>query len=117
MSEVQAALVWCTFPDVETARKISGEMLEEKLIACANILPAIEAVFVWDGKISSGDECAVLFKTTANLLDRLVECLGERHPYDTPAIIGWHCNAAHPETLLWLAGAVDDEENSIRPKA
>lgn len=115
MNAPRAALVWCPFPDVVTAREVAGQLLEEKLIACANILPAIESVFTWDGAVSTASECAVLFKTSADRLNRVVEQLGELHPYDTPAIIGWRCDAAHPKTLRWLAGTIDDDEESGRP--
>lgn len=115
MSKTQAALVWCPFPDTEAAREASGLLLSEQLIACANILPTVESVFLWEGQRSSASECAVLFKTTADRLNRVVGRLGELHPYDTPAIMGWHCNAAHPETLQWLAGIIDDDEESGRP--
>jgi periplasmic divalent cation tolerance protein len=78
-------------------------LLDARLIACANILGAVESHFVWDGARASGTETAVLFKTTADLLDICVAQLGLLHPYDTPAIIGWRCDTAHPATLAWLA--------------
>lgn len=109
MSYPQAALVWCPFPDAESAREAAGALLQAKLIACANILPQIEAVFEWEGERSSAAECAVLFKTTAERLASVVDRLGALHPYDTPAIIGWRCDAAHPETLRWMAGIVDND--------
>ncbi len=101
-----AALTWCPFPDAETARDVSTQLLREKLIACANILPAIESVFEWEGQISSAREVAVLFKTTSGRLDHLALRLGELHPYDTPAIAGWRCDAAHPATLEWLGNTL-----------
>lgn len=97
-----AALVWCPFPDADSARAIAGQLLDEGLIACANILGAIESHFIWQGTRSSGSETGVLFKSTANMLEPLVERLGKLHPYDTPAITGWRCDAAHPATVAWL---------------
>ena len=106
MSEVEPALVWCPFPDADVARDIAAQLLEQKLIACANIMPAIESVFEWQGEVQSGTEVAVLLKTTCDKLDVLVQCLGESHPYDTPAIVGWRCDAAHPLTLQWLGETI-----------
>lgn len=97
-----AALVWCPFPDIECARAISGQLLDERLIACANILGPVESHSVWQGVRTSGMETAVLFKTPADLLSALVARLGLLHPYDTPAVIGWRCDAAHPATMAWL---------------
>lgn len=103
----EGALVWCPFPDVETARVIAGALLEEKLIACANIMPAIESVFTWKGAVSSEVECGVLFKTTAEKLDALTMRLGELHPYETPAVMGWLVDKTPPQTLAWLNGALN----------
>lgn len=103
-----AALVWCPFPDTESARAAADALLDERLIACANILGTIESRFVWDGARAVGSEVAMLFKTTAPALEAVIERLGELHPYDTPAIIGWQADAAHPATLAWLFGAIPD---------
>lgn len=100
-----AALIWCPFPDRETARGIAGQLLDEGLVACANIIGEIEALFVWQGERGSAAETGVLFKTTAARLDAAVERLGKLHPYDAPAILGWRADAALPATLAWL-GAV-----------
>jgi len=102
MTEPVAALAWCPFPDRESARLASEMLLDEGLIGCANILGEIESIFVWDGERGEGTETAVLFKTNSELLEQLVTRLGKIHPYDTPAIAGWHCNVAHVATLQWL---------------
>ncbi|MCZ8368711.1 MAG: divalent-cation tolerance protein CutA [Porphyrobacter sp.] len=101
-----AALVWCPFPDLESARAAADALLDDGLVACANILGSIESRFVWEGARATGSEMAVLFKTTSAALDDVIERLGALHPYDTPAIIGWHADAAHPATLAWLGGGV-----------
>ncbi|MGB3470636.1 MAG: divalent-cation tolerance protein CutA [Erythrobacter sp.] len=103
MSEPRAALIYTPLPDAETARAIAGTLLDEKLIACANILGPVESVFVWEGRTQSAQEVAVLFKTTQECLDLAVSRLGALHPYKTPAIVGTACEAAHPDTLGWLA--------------
>ena len=100
-----AALVWCPFPDADSARAAAAALLDDRLIACANIMGAIESHFVWDGARGSGSEVGVLFKTTADSLEDCVNRLGTLHPYDTPAIIGWRCDAAHPASLAWLAAS------------
>ncbi len=103
---MSAALVWCPFPDAETARAAADALLDDGLIACANLLGTIESRFVWDGARAVGSEVGVLFKTTTDKLDDVIERLGELHPYDTPAIIGWHADAAHPATEAWLIGSL-----------
>lgn len=103
-----AALVWCPFPDADSARSAADALLDARLIACANILGTMESRFIWEGARAAGSEVGVLFKTTAQQLDTVVARLGALHPYDTPAIIGWHADAAHPATAAWLAATIPD---------
>ncbi|WP_108789619.1 divalent cation tolerance protein CutA [Erythrobacter sp. Alg231-14] len=102
----QAALAYCPFPDGDSARRIAGQLLSERLIACANIVPNVESVFEYNGEISTAIEVSVLFKTTSARLNACVARLGELHPYDTPAVVGWRCDTAYPATLAWLESTV-----------
>ncbi|GMN02520.1 divalent-cation tolerance protein CutA [Erythrobacter sp. MTPC3] len=106
-----AALVWCPFPDRESARAISGKLLDQKLIACANLIGEIESIFEWEGARSSDTEIGVLFKTSGDRLEDLVSVLGKLHPYDTPAIFGWPCGGTHPDTLEWLGTQLSTGES------
>ena len=98
------AMVWCPFPDAASAEAAAGVLLDEGLIACANLLPAMRSLYVWQGERHAGAEVGMLLKTNVALLDRVVARLGELHPYDEPAILGWRCDAAAPGTAEWLAG-------------
>ncbi len=97
------ALIYCPFPDRDSARAVANTLLDERLIACANILSEVEALFEWEGQRDNARELAVLFKTDACLLDKAVERLAGIHPYDTPAVLGWQCEAAPVSTREWLA--------------
>lgn len=97
-----AALIWCPFPDADSARTAAAALLEARLIACANIMPPCESHFIWNGTIEAASEVPALFKTTAQHLAEAVDRLGALHPYDSPAIVGWRADAAHPATLDWL---------------
>ncbi|MDJ0978507.1 MAG: divalent-cation tolerance protein CutA [Erythrobacter sp.] len=99
----RAALIYSPLPDAETARAIAGTLLDEGLIACANLLGPIESVFLWKGQRECASETAALFKTTAEALKRAVNRLHALHPYETPVIIATICDAAHPDTLAWIS--------------
>lgn len=103
MAEPGAALIWCPFADEASAEAVAGVLLDEGLVACANILPGIRSLYRWKGERGEGREVAVLFKTTAVVLDQAVQRLETLHPYDTPAIAAWCCDAAGAVTLGWLA--------------
>lgn len=102
----RAALIYTPLPDTETARTIAGQLLDEGLIACANILGGVESVFMWEGKRESAAECAAVFKTDEAHLAGAIERLGALHPYEVPAIAGWVCDAAHDATLGWLGAGL-----------
>jgi len=98
-----SALIWCPFPDEDTAATAATALLDEKLIACANLLGPMRSVFEWNGERGDAREVGVLFKTHASVLDLAVARLAELHPYDTPAVLGWRCDAAAPAAAQWLA--------------
>lgn len=97
------ALVWCPFPDVAAAEAAASALLDAGLIACANILPPMRSLYKWQGERHAGNEVGVLFKTNTAQLQAAIARLAELHPYDEPAILGWHCDAAAPGTSAWLA--------------
>jgi periplasmic divalent cation tolerance protein len=98
------ALVWCPFPDADEARAVAGTLLDEGLIACANIVPAMESLYVWNGQRGHACEAGVLFKTNIGQLDNLVARLDVLHSYAQPTILGWRCDAASPAAETWLGG-------------
>ena len=101
-----AALIWCPFADVASAEDVAATLLDEGLVACVNILPAVRSLYRWQGERASADEVGALFKTTAAALDRAVRRIEALHPYEAPAIAAWHCDAVGAATLGWLAAEV-----------
>ncbi|MET0251289.1 MAG: divalent-cation tolerance protein CutA [Novosphingobium sp.] len=104
MSIPGAALIWCPFPDETSAATAARTLLDERLVACANLLPGVRSLYLWQGERGEAREVVAVFKTAAALLTAAVERLATLHPYDTPAIAGWRCDAAAEATLDWLAG-------------
>ena len=97
-----AALIWCPFPDEEAALAAGQVLLEERLVACCNILGSITSLFAWQGETSRSLETGALFKTDSAILAAAVARLEKLHPYAEPAILGWHCDAAAEATRTWL---------------
>jgi len=101
-----SALIYTVFDSRDGARGAASRLLDERLIACANVIGEVEALFEWDGERGEVREIGVLMKTHADCLDRAVARLEELHPYDTPAILGWKADASGKATSSWLAGLV-----------
>jgi periplasmic divalent cation tolerance protein len=105
-----SALIWCPFADEDSAAVAARQLIAEKLVACANILPPIRSIYSWQGAVDEAVEVGVLFKTDASALDRATARLAEIHPYETPAVLGWRTDTAAKPTAEWLWNAVQPGE-------
>jgi periplasmic divalent cation tolerance protein len=91
-----------TAPDVKTARQLARAALKARLVACANLVPAIESHYWWHGRIERGNEVLLLLKTTTAALARLEKLVLAEHPYDTPEFIVLPLSAGNRKYLTWL---------------
>ena len=80
-------VVFCTFPDVASARQIGTLLVERQLAACVNLVPAVESIYRWQGNVETAAEVLAIFKTTAAAFPAFEQTLSEMHPYDVPEII------------------------------
>jgi periplasmic divalent cation tolerance protein len=95
-------LALSTFPDRETAQRISNQLVSAKLAACANILPAVESIYRWKDKIETGNETLVFFKLSEDRQKIFQEKLRSLHPYEVPEIIFIPVLSGLPEYLRWV---------------
>ena len=95
-------LALSTFPDQETARDISSELVTKKFVACANILSGVESIYRWKEQIESGNETVVLFKLSEDRQSAFQEKLRALHPYEVPEIIFVPIASGLPEYLRWV---------------
>jgi periplasmic divalent cation tolerance protein len=96
-------LALSTFPDAETARQISNQLVSERLAACANILPAVESIYRWKDEIESGNETLVFFKLSEDSQSAFQAKLRTLHPYEVPEIIFVPVVGGLPEYVRWVA--------------
>jgi len=97
-------IVLCTFPELAAARQIGTSLVERQLAACVNLVPSIESIYRWQGKIESAAEVLAIFKTTAAALPEFCKVLADRHPYDVPEIIAIEPAAVAESYRTWLLG-------------
>ena len=98
----ETLLACSTFPEIETARRIAQQLVTENLAACANIIPAVESIYRWQGKIENAQETLVFFKTTAPRYTAFQDRLKQLHPYEVPEIICLRIADGLPEYLHWV---------------
>ena len=95
-------LALSTFPDAEIARRISNQLVSERFVACANILPSVESIYRWKGNIESGNETLVFFKISEDRQSAFQDKLRSLHPYDVPEIIFVPVASGLREYLQWV---------------
>ena len=96
-------LALSTFPDSETARQISDQLVTERFAACANILPSVQSIYRWKDNVESGNETLVLFKLSVDRQSAFQDKLRSLHPYDVPEIIFIPVGGGLPEYLQWVS--------------
>jgi periplasmic divalent cation tolerance protein len=84
-SDVVLAL--STAPDAEQAARIARALVDERLIACANLVPGLISIYRWQGVVQSDAEVLLLMKTRRSLVRRLKERLPQLHPYQVPELV------------------------------
>jgi|tagenome__1003787_1003787.scaffolds.fasta_scaffold19509550_2 periplasmic divalent cation tolerance protein len=94
-------LVFSTFPDDKTARRIATELVTGRFAACANVLPHIESIYRWQDKVETAEETLVLFKLAASRYQEFESKLKSLHPYDVPEIIAVELTNGLPAYLQW----------------
>src|SRR3954447_10426939 len=105
----EIVLVFSTFPDEETARRIARELVELRLAACGNVLPQIHSVYRWQGKIESGDEALVIFKLPLHRYGEFETKLRSLHPYEVPEIISSKIDRVLPDYLRWVTDSCEPQ--------
>ncbi|MCP2669320.1 divalent-cation tolerance protein CutA [Maricaulaceae bacterium EIL42A08] len=97
-------LVYTTWPDRASVEAAARILLDERLIACANILRASTSIYRWQDQVETAEEIIALFKTSTRKLEALRERISELHPYDEPAIISLNVDAdgSSAAFLAWV---------------
>ena len=93
---------YITTPSVEEARHIGKILVEEKLAACANILPGMESLYRWEGKMESATETVLIAKTRSEKRAALQSRVLELHSYDCPCIVFLPLTGGNPAYLQWI---------------
>jgi periplasmic divalent cation tolerance protein len=100
-------IVLSTAGSEEEARKIAHHLVEHKLAACVNIVPQIESIYRWQGKVESSREWLLLIKTTAEKFPRVRDAIASLHSYDLPECVVISIEDGSTEYLNWIVDSVE----------
>lgn len=95
-------IVLSTAGSEEEARKIAHHLVEQRLAACVNIVPRIESVYRWEGKVESNREYLLLIKTSSALFPEVRDAILELHSYELPECVEIAVEDGSSEYLQWV---------------
>ncbi len=108
MKEASKVVVLITTANEEEARKIAESLLDRRKAACVNIVPRVDSLFRWEGKLDSAQESLLIVKTRASLLPEIVEMVKRAHGYDVPEIIALPIVSGNADYLRSIDSGVEE---------
>lgn len=81
------SLVYTTVGNIKDARRIAHSLVEDQIVACVNIIPKVESVYRWKGKVENDNECVLIAKTVDQNVKKTIQKIKKLHSYELPDII------------------------------
>lgn len=103
---MKTVLGYVATKDREQAVTLGRMLVEKRLVACANILPAMESIYHWDGKTQHSQEALLILKTTAKLQEKVTALVKALHSYDTPGLVFLPIEGGFEGYLKWVTESV-----------
>ena len=104
--DLTTVVVLTTMPDEDAAGELASHLVEEREIACANIVPGVTSIYRWEGELKRDTEVLLVMKTTSTRAETLQVRIDELHPYDVPEVLVLSVTGGHPPYLAWVASEV-----------
>jgi periplasmic divalent cation tolerance protein len=98
----QVLLVMTNLPDMQSAQALARKLVDQRLAACVNCLPAVKSVYRWQGAIEEADEVTVFIKTVASRYAELEAAIKQSHSYQLPELVALPVAAGLPPYLEWV---------------
>jgi len=99
-------VIFITTATLKEAQQISKVLVERKKVACVNIVPRVDSLFWWQGKLDSAQESLLIVKTKQSLLNEVTTLVKKIHSYDTPEIIALPIVGGNQDYLEWIGDSV-----------
>jgi periplasmic divalent cation tolerance protein len=99
---VAVILVVTNLPDSESAFNLARHLVEFRLAACVNVLPAVTSFYEWEGKLEQATEHTLVAKTVRARYAEVERAIVERHPYELPEVVAVEVAEGLPAYLQWV---------------
>jgi periplasmic divalent cation tolerance protein len=91
-----------TFEKRDDAEAAMARLVENRLVACAQVIGPIRSTYRWQGAVENAEEWLCLMKTAATKYDELEKAIKTAHPYAVPEILAVPVVAGNPDYLQWM---------------
>jgi len=99
-------LVLSTAGSESEARKIAETLVERRLAACVNIVPRVQSVYRWEGRVEHADEYLLLIKTGREREEQVYAAIRELHSYEVPECVAIQVEGGSTEYLKWISDSI-----------
>jgi periplasmic divalent cation tolerance protein len=100
-------IVMTNLPNLSVAETIATALVEARLAACVNVLPAVQSIYRWQDKVERATEVTLFIKTTQRHYAALESAIRAAHPYDVPEVLALPVAAGLPSYLQWVIAETD----------
>ena len=94
--------IYMTAGSTAAAKQLARVLVEERLAACANVLPGAASIYWWQGTLEEAEEAVIIAKTRADLVDTLTERVKALHSYSCPCVVALPILAGNAAYLDWI---------------
>jgi periplasmic divalent cation tolerance protein len=102
MDNSSAIIVLITASSAKEGENIAKSLVEDKLVACVNLIPQIKSTYWWEGKVCTDEEVMLISKTKQSLFTAVMDRVKSLHSYEVPEILSFPISEGSPEYLDWI---------------
>ncbi len=114
MPEQECIEIHWTSGTLDEARRISRYLVEERYVACAQIIPWIESIYMWNNKLETSQESKVIFKTRTENYDKIREIIEQNCKYEVPEITWFKIEGGNLSYMNWLQESTSLQDQAER---
>jgi periplasmic divalent cation tolerance protein len=107
---VSNVLLYVTASSEDEAARIGRVLVEERLAACANVIPGMRAIYRWDGGMQDEKETVLIAKTRDSLADSATARIKALHSYAVPCIVVLPISGGNGDFLDWIEAETDEDK-------
>lgn len=109
MNDKPIAIGWTTTPDRPLAERIGRALVEQRLVACAQITGPVTSIYRWQNEVCQEEEFRLVLKFVAGREDSVLAALTRLHPYETPQWIVTHADASSRDYVAWVHNSTHED--------